>query len=286
MTHTHSRGSTSGRRHRQSLLIATLGSTLCLGSAWVARAATAAPTAAAAPPAAIVLPAQVVAYQSALITAKVAGFLKRIPVDKGDQVKAGDLIAELEVPELLADQLQYKAELDVAHRDYQRMQQATQSAPDLVTPHALDEARGRQEVAQAKLDRINTLLAYARITAPFSGTITARYVDPGAFIPVPTGSTQPGAGIVSLMDFRQVRIQIPVPENDAARIRPGTAAVISAAGLPGRHFSARITRVSYALEPSAHTMLAEIDMPNPGQLLQPGMYLSVQLTPGETSPQP
>src|SRR5208282_5355371 len=92
----------------------------------------------AATPAHIVLPAQVVAYQSALITAKVAGFLKSIPVDKGDQVKAGELIADLEVPELLADQLQYKAELDVAQRDYQRVQRAMQGAPDLVTPQGLD----------------------------------------------------------------------------------------------------------------------------------------------------
>jgi RND family efflux transporter MFP subunit len=231
----------------------------------------------------IVLPAQVVAYRSALITAKVAGFLKSIPVDKGDQVKGGELIAELEVPELLADQLQYNAEVDVAQRDYQRMQQAMQSAPDLVTPQGLDESRGRLEIAQARLDRVQTLLNYARITAPFSGTITARYVDPGAFIPVPTSSSQQAAAIVSLMDFREVRIQIPVPESNAAQIRPGCEAVITASALPGKSFHARITRVSYALEPNAHTMLAEIDMRNPEDQLQPGMYVSVQLTP---APQP
>jgi RND family efflux transporter MFP subunit len=233
----------------------------------------------------IMLPAQVVALRSALITAKVAGYLKNIPVDKGDQVKAGDLIADLEVPELLADRLQYKAELDVAERDYQRMQQAMQSAPDLVTPQQLDQAHGRQEVAAAKLARVNTLLHYARITAPFPGTITARYVDPGAFIPVPTGGSQQSAAIVSLMDFREVRIQIPVPENEAARIRPGCEALITASALPGRSFKSKITRVSYALESNAHTMLAEIDMKNPDNQLQPGMYVSVQLTPAAKPPQ-
>jgi RND family efflux transporter MFP subunit len=227
----------------------------------------------------IVLPGQVLAYQSALITAKVAGYLKSIPVDKGDQIKAGELIADLEVPELLADQLQYQAEVDVAQRDDRRMQQAMQSAPDLVTPQALDEARGRLEVAQARLDRVHTLLKYARITAPFSGTITARYVDPGAFIPVPTASSQQSAAIVSLMDFREVRVQIPIPESNAAQIRPGCDAAITASALPGRSFHAQITRVSYALEPNAHTMLAEIDMRNPDNQLQPGMYVSVQLTP-------
>lgn len=232
----------------------------------------------------LVLPAQVAAYQSALLTAKVAGYLRSIPVDKGDKVKSGELIAELEVPELLADRLQYKAQVDVAHRDFERMQQATQSAPDLVTPESLDNARGRLEVAQAQLDRIETLLRYARITAPFTGTITARYVDPGAFIPVPSTSSQQTAAIVSLMDFSRVRIQIPIPETDAHRIRPGCKALITAAALPDTHFSATVTRVSYAIEPSAHTMLAEIDMENPAESLQPGMYVTVQLAPDREGP--
>jgi RND family efflux transporter MFP subunit len=226
-----------------------------------------------------VLPGEVLAYQSALLTAKVAGYLKRIPVDKGDKVKTGDLIADIEVPELLADRLQFEAQLDVARHEYARMQEAAKTAPDLVTPDNLDNARGKQEVAQAQLDRVNALLGYARITAPFSGTITARYVDPGAFIPVPSQSSQQSAAIVMLMDFSHVRIQMWVPEADAHRVRPGCKAVVTAAGLPSQHFTATVTRVSYALERSARTMLAEIDMENPHEALQPGMYLSVQLSP-------
>jgi len=70
-----------------------------------------------------------------------------------------------------------------------------------------------------------------------------------------------------------------VPEIDAPGIRPGCKAVFTALALPGRRFMASVTRVSYALQGNAHTMLAEIEMPNPGHLLQPGMYLSVRLTP-------
>lgn len=228
---------------------------------------------------AIVLPAEVVAYQSALITAKVAGYLKRIAVDKGDKVRTGELIAELEVPELLADQIRDRAQVDVARRMYDRMKQAVKAAPDLVTPDALDSARGQLEIAQAELDRVQALLAYARVTAPFTGTITARYVDPGAFIPVPSGSNQRSAGIVSLMDFSRIRIQMWVPEGAAHRIRPGCPAAFTVAALSGRRITAKVTRVSYALERKAHTMLAEIDMANPDGVLQPGMYLSVQLTP-------
>jgi len=276
---------TPSRSHRRYLDIRRLpGAALLLG-ALVASAPLFAADGVADAPLRLVLPAQVVAFRSALITAKVAGYLKSISVDKGDQVKAGELIADLEVPELLADRLQYTAELDVARRDYQRMQQAMRSAPDLVTPQQLDEAHGRQEVAEAKLARINTLLNYARITAPFSGTITARYVDPGAFIPVPTSSSQQSAAIVSLMDFNEIRIQIPIPESNAARIRPGCEALITASALPGKSFKSQITRVSYALESNAHTMLAEIDMKNPDNQLQPGMYVSVQLTPIAKPPQ-
>jgi RND family efflux transporter MFP subunit len=227
----------------------------------------------------LVLPAEVVAYRSALITAKVAGYLKRIAVDKGDKVRAGEVIAELEVPELLADQIRDRAQVDVARRVYDRMKQAVKTAPDLVTPDALDSARGQLEVAQAQLDRVRALLSYARVTAPFSGTITARFVDPGAFIPVPSGSNQQSAGIVSLMDFSRIRIQMWVPEAAAHRIRPGCPAAFTVAALPGKRFTAAITRVGYALERKAHTMLAEIEMANPEGVLQPGMYLSVRLTP-------
>ncbi|HWW20017.1 MAG TPA: efflux RND transporter periplasmic adaptor subunit [Steroidobacteraceae bacterium] len=243
------------------------------------KAPDATPRNATAPMGTLVLPAEVVAYQSALLTAKVAGYLKRIPVDKGDKVKTGELIADIEVPELLADRVQYTAQVDVARREYERMQQAAKTAPDLVTPDNLDNARGKFEVARAQLDRVNVLLNYARITAPFSGTITARYVDPGAFIPVPSQSSQQSAGIVTLMDFSHVRIQMFVPENDAYQVRPGCKAVFTAVGLPDKRFTAAITRVSYALDRNVRTMLAEIDMLNPNGLLQPGMYLSVQLTP-------
>lgn len=275
-------GDCVARMHGRLLLVVAAGLLLSVTS--TARAAE--PPASTASPAAskdaagnLLLPGEVVAYQSALLTAKVAGYLKAIPVDKGDRVRAGDLIADIEVPELLADRLQYRAQVDVAQREYDRMQQAAKTAPDLVTPDNLDNARGRLEVAQAQLGRVDALLGYAKIRAPFSGTVTARYVDPGAFIPVPSQSGQQGAGIVTLMDFSRVRIQVWIPGNVAAIIRPGCKVVFNAVGLPDRNFTASVTRVSYALERSVRTMLAEIDMQNPGEILQPGMYLSVHLTP-------
>lgn len=227
----------------------------------------------------IVLPARVVAYQAALITAKVAGYVARIPVDKGDQVRAGQLLAQLDVPELQADRLRYVAEADVAKQNYQRMLRAVKVAPDLVTPERVEIQRGKVEVAQAQLARVDALLRYSRVTAPFSGTITARYVDPGAFVPVPNGGAQSGGQIVMLMSLDRVRIQIPVPESEAPLIKAGCKVMITVPDLHGVRFAATVTRVSDALSSKSQTMLAEIDMPNPHHRLLPGMYLSVSLTP-------
>ncbi|MGH8257777.1 MAG: efflux RND transporter periplasmic adaptor subunit, partial [Steroidobacteraceae bacterium] len=178
-----------------------------------------------------------------------------------------------------ADRLRYAAEADVARRNYDRMLRAIKAAPDLVTPEQQEVARGEVEVAQAKLARVDALLRYARVTAPFSGTVTARYVDAGAFVPVPNGGSAQGGAIVTLMRLSEIRVQIPVPESDAPAIKPGCPAVITAAELPGWRFSAPVTRISYALARKSQTMLAEIDMPNPRHLLVPGMYVSVRLLP-------
>ena len=121
------------------------------------------------------------------------------------------------MPELLADEIQWKAETEVARTNYERMAEARQKAPDLVVPQTVDDLRGAWEVAQAKLQRTQTLLQYARLVAPFSGVITARFVDPGAFIPAATsGTPAQSAAVVTLMDFSRVRIQVFVPETGSA----------------------------------------------------------------------
>jgi RND family efflux transporter MFP subunit len=216
--------------------------------------------------------------QQATLYAKVGGYLKSIRVDKGDSVEAGQLLAELEVPELIADLARNQAEAEVARTDYNRMRVAAEKAPDLVMPMDLDQARGKYEIAKANLERIRTLLSYTKITAPFSGTITARYVDLGAFVPAATsGSAAQTSGVVTLMDFDAVRVQVAVPESEASRVASGQAVRFDVEAFPGRVFEASITRYSYALNESSKTMLAEIEMPNPGAELRPGMYASLQI---------
>jgi membrane fusion protein, multidrug efflux system len=226
----------------------------------------------------ITLPGEVKAYQVATLYAKVAGYLKKIAADKGDQVKKGALLAEIEAPELLADRAKYKAEIEVAELDYKRLLEAQKKAPDLVTPLSVDTARSKSAVAKANLDRAETLLEFTRISAPFSGVVTRRFVDPGAFIPAATsGSAAQNAALLTLMNFGTVRIQVAVPESESSRIAREEPAKITVEGLPGRAFEGKITRFSYALDEATKTMLAEIELPNPKLELRPGMYATVKI---------
>jgi membrane fusion protein (multidrug efflux system) len=226
----------------------------------------------------VTLPGSVLPYQQATLYAKVAGYLKSISVDRGDAVKAGQTLAEIEVPELLADRTKFVAEANVARLDYERMKEAEQKAPDLVMPQHVDDARGKWEVAKANLERIDTLLRYASIVAPFDGVVTRRMVDAGAFIPAATsGSSAQTAAVLTLMDFSRVRVQVAVPEREAAIVRKGCAVRVSLEGLRGRVFEGAITRISYALDEATRSMPVEAELRNPQGELRPGMYASVQI---------
>jgi membrane fusion protein (multidrug efflux system) len=226
----------------------------------------------------VTLPAEIKPYQQATLYAKVAGYLKTIAVDKGDRVKEGDLLADIEVPEMLADIQRYKAEVEVADIDFKRLSESQKKVPDLVVPQTVDNARGKLEIAKANLDHTQTLLNYARITAPFSGIITGRNVDPGAFIPAATsGGAAQNAAIVTLTDLNRVRVQVAVPELESSLVATGQPTKLTVEGLPGRTFDGSITRFSYSLDDSSKTMLAEVELPNPHLELRPGMYATVKI---------
>jgi membrane fusion protein (multidrug efflux system) len=221
---------------------------------------------------------RVLALQEATIYAKVSGYLKTLTVDKGDAVKAGQLLAEIEVPELLADEAQFRAESEVAKTNYDRLVEARQKAPDLVVPQTVEDLRGQWEVARAKLQRVQTLLQFSRITAPFSGVTTARFVDPGAFIPAATaGSTPQSAALVTLMDYSRVRVQVFVPEMEVPFIKDGVPARVTVEELPERAFTGSVTRFTHALDSATKSMLTEIELPNPDGDLRPGAYATVRL---------
>lgn len=227
----------------------------------------------------ISLPASVAANQQVTLYSKVTGYLKTIAVDKGDEVKKGDLLAEIEAPELLADQAKYKAELEIAELDYKRASDAQKKAPDLIVAQSLDTAKSKVAMAKANLQRADTLLNFCRITAPFNGVVTKRYVDPGAFVPAATaGSSAQSAALLTLTDFETVRVQIAVPELEVSRVKKGLPVKVVVEGLPGKTFDGTVSRFSPALDDATKTMLAEVDIKNADYSLRPGMYAIAKIS--------
>ena len=293
----------------------SFGGTVALalfGAATLLRAAPEAPTFSAVRPARgdvfryVTLPGKVAAYQQVTLYAKTAGYLKTIKVDKGDAVKAGVVIAEIESPELLpelqrarveikrakAEAVRAEAEVEVAQTTLTRLTRAQQQSPDLVMPQSLDEAKARlatakasvevfkaaENAAAANVERLETLLSYTSLRAPFAGMVTARMVDPGAFIPAATsGSPAQSAALLTLMDFSKVRIQVPVPELEAPLVKVGQPMKFTADVLKDRVFTAAVSRHNYALDPGSQTMLVEAEMPNPDLVLRPGMFVTARL---------
>lgn len=226
----------------------------------------------------ITLPATIRARQQVTLYAKVAGYLKSIRVDRGDWVKEGDFLAEVEAPELVANQAKLAAEVEIAKTDFQRLNETRRRAPDLVVPLTVDTAKSKLDMAVANFKGNETLLAYTKIVAPFSGVITKRWVDPGALIPAATGSSSPqSAAVVTLMDFSTVRVEASVPEPEAPFIQNGQGAEVRVEELTGKSFTGSVTRFAHALDEGTKTMAVEIDIPNPEGTLRPGMFARVKV---------
>jgi membrane fusion protein (multidrug efflux system) len=252
------------------------------------------------------LPGNIRPNQQVTLYAKVAGYLHSIKVDRGDAVKAGDKLAQIQAPELQDELARYKAEMakakadvtkaraevDIAGLDSQRLVKAVKQAPDLVVEQTVDAAKARLEsaraaveiadaavdIAKANIDRTETMIAYTTLTAPFAGIVTARHIDPGAFVAAATsGSAAQTAAVVTIMDFNTVRVQVPVTEIEAPLVTVGQPVKVNIDSLPGRTFDGKVTRHGYALDDVSKTMLVEAEMPNPKLELRPGMYALVRV---------
>ena len=238
------------------------------------------------------LPGEVRPLYEVTLYAKVDGYLDKLTVDKGDSVKAGGLIADIDVPELRANLAKYKAEYELAQAEFKQMNETTAhnasyvTASDSITaPDSSDVgktrlavASGKLAVAKGNLQHTEAMLKYARVTAPFEGTITKRYVDPGAYIPVPNAADTPeAAAIVNLTDFKTLRMQVAVPETEATHIKIGQPIRWTTDDYPGQHFDGTVTRAYWALDKATKTMLTETQMANPGMKLRPGMLVNARI---------
>ncbi|HSI12220.1 MAG TPA: efflux RND transporter periplasmic adaptor subunit [Chthoniobacter sp.] len=243
-------------------------------------------------------------YQEISLHSKVAGYLKSISVDVGDQVKAGQKIAELEVPELedefakaqsayqasLQDVKRAEADYTQANAVFERLQGVIKDHPKLVAQQELDDARAkhdamngslgaaqrRVEERQSEINKTKTLLDYATITVPFEGIITRRYADPGALIQAGTASSTQSMPLVDLAQQDLLRLVFPVPESAAPLIKNGAPVEVNVSSLNAQ-FSGKISRFSGKVERNTRTMHTEVDVPNPGNKFKPGMYAFVRI---------
>ncbi len=237
----------------------------------------------------ITLPGDLVGLYQSTLYAKVTGYLKSISVDKGDWVKEGQVLAEIEVPELQQRLARAKADMEVQHLTYQRLEQVWKSDPRLVARQDVDIAQGKYFEAKAQTDELEAMVSYTRIVAPFGGVITGRFADPGALIKAggdqaasapDQGSAHPNGGtspVLSLALIDTMRTYVYVPEDGVASIRRGMPAKLALQDIPGRSFEGYVARYSNSLDLGTRTMLTEIDLSNPRHELYPGMYANVTL---------
>ena len=237
----------------------------------------------------ITLPGDLVGLYQSTLYAKVTGYLKSISVDKGDWVKEGQVLAVIEVPELEQRLARAKADLDVQHLTYQRLEQVWRSDPRLVARQDVDIAQGKYLEAKAQVDELEAMAAYTRIVAPFDGVITGRFADPGALIKAggdqtasapDQGSAHPSGGtspVLSLALIDTMRTYVYVPQGEIASIRRGMPAKLTLQDLPGRTFEGSVARFANSLDLGTRTMLTEVDLKNPKHELYPGMYANVTL---------
>jgi RND family efflux transporter MFP subunit len=229
-------------------------------------------------------------YLEVELHAKVAGYLERITVDFGDLVKAGDLIATLEVPELKAEldqavATEQRAEADQhnAELDYGRLQGVNRSQPNLIAQQDLDTAQAKQlattaAVAAAKADaeKYRTLLGYTRITAPFDGVVTARYADPGALIQTSSTSSTQLQTLIRLSENQRLRLDFPVSVSYAQDIAVGDQVEVRLEN-SRRVLQLPVTRFTRRVAMDTRTMATEVEVPNSDLAIIPGMYATVML---------
>ena len=240
-----------------------------------------------------------VPYQSVSIHAKVAGYVKSISVDIGDHVKAGQVIAVLEIPELKDDLKKASAELMTAreevkraqanyedvHLAYQRLTAVAKANPKLVAQQdvdtsrtkddamasALSAARNRVSEGEANVGKMQTMLDYASITAPFDGVITKRYADAGALVQAGTASETQTMPVVDIAEDDILRLVFPVPESAVPKVHNGLPVEITINALK-QTFPGKVTRFAGKVDVATRTMRTEVDVPNPDGKFTPGMY--------------
>jgi membrane fusion protein, multidrug efflux system len=186
-------------------------------------------------------------YQEAILYAKVSGYLRDIGVDKGDHVTAGEVLGHIESPE--TDHQYQAAVADARNKRINADRAKALVARDMISHQDADQAEADAEVAEANVAELAALRSYEILKAPFDGTVTARYADPGALLQNAANSQSSALPLVTVSETGRLRVYVYPAQADAAFIRVGDPAVVTTPERPELRVAARITRLSGELDP-------------------------------------
>lgn len=235
---------------------------------------------------AMVLPGTLKAYVESPIYARTNGYLKKWYKDIGSHVNKGDLLAEIDTPEVDQQLAQMRADLTTAQANLGLAGTTTARYQDLlksdsVSKQDADNASGNYEArqamvqsAEASVKRLEEMESFKRVYAPFSGVITQRNVDAGNLINAGNG----GTATKEMFDLAQIdplRVFVSVPQAYGPSIHVGMKACLELAEYTGRNFCGEVARTANAIDPGTRTLLTEVDVPNPSGTLLPGAYAQV-----------
>ncbi len=237
----------------------------------------------------VVLPGNIQPFVTSPIYARTDGYLKKWYFDIGAHVKAGDLLAIIQTPEVDEQLAQARSTLATGQANLKLSQITRDRYQSLLTKHAVaqqdvDNAVGTYTANQAIVDadmanvrHFEALVSFEKVYAPFDGVITARNTDIGDLINSGS-STAPKTDLFDMSQTRTLRVYVNVPEEYAQGIKPGrTSADITLAEFPGKRFPGKLARTSEAINATTRTLLTEVDLDNPGATLLSGSYAEVHL---------
>jgi membrane fusion protein (multidrug efflux system) len=247
------------------------------------------------------LPGEIEPYEVVAVFPRVTGFVKSITVDRGSHVKAGELIARLEAPELIAQRSEVQSKVQAAQAQlaaaeakvasdegtYEHLKAAA-STPGVVAGNDLfvaqkaleaDRAQlkaqqGNVSAAQQALQAISETEAYLQVKAPFDGVVTERNVHPGALVG-PAGVPGIAGPMLRIETLSRLRVVVPVPETYAAGVPEGTEVAFTVPAFPGRTFNGRIARIAHSVDQKTRTMPVELEAANKRGELSPGTFSDV-----------
>jgi len=220
------------------------------------------------------LPGNIEALEQANLYAHVGGYLKKIYVDEGDHVKKGQLLAEIDAPDIVQEYHKAKAEFDLKDVTDKRYQELLKEK--VISQQEFDNIDADENESKARFDNAASNLAFTRITAPFAGSIARRFKYPGDLISTASrsGSDQP---LFVLVNEAKLRVAINVPQIEVAVIHPNDPVDIRVDSFPGRIFTGVVSRLDALLDDATKTQRVLIDLDNADGALHAGMFATAVL---------